>query len=537
VYKWIIAASVAVILGVLAAYPTRHDRGLHLCNGAAVHSLDPARMSWMQDIRVSRALREGLTTYDPDTLRPAPGVASGWEISEDGLTYTFHLRPEARWSNGDPVVAGDFLYAWKRAMHPALSADYTYLLWTIRNGKRYTEGLSKNGTPIPFDQVGVKAADDHTLIVTLQRPCGYFLDLTGFSTFEPVHPASCDHFRQESGAWDPAWTDPENLVCNGAYVLAEHLFQQRLVLKKNPHYWDAANVRTEELVFEEIEDPKAALLKYEVGEVDVLFGLPATGAQDMYRNPRRNQVDFFVFPAFGTYFYRLNCARPPLNDKRVRQALAMATDKQRLVEVVTRMGETPTGAFVAPGVPGYRSPPGLAYDPARARALLEEAGFPGGAGLGPVEILFNTSEDHSRIARAVGAMWKENLGVEVKLTNQESKVAAESQRTLRYVVSRSAWFGDYGDANTFLDMFVTGGGNNDTGYANPQYDRLISQAADETDAQARIDMLQRAEAILLEDAPIIPLYHYVNKYMVRPSVKGVGRNPRGIVVPKYLVKE
>ncbi len=543
-YKWILGVCLVVIVGTIVFFlltlPDPLAGALRLGSGAAITTLDPGQVKWIHDIRASRALHEGLTIYDPKTLKPIPGVAESWTISDDGLLYTFHLRSDARWSNGDLVVAGDFIYSFERVLRPKFGASYSELLHWIKNAKRYADGLdeTKDIPAIDFSEVGVRAADDRTLEITLEKPCGFFLDLTSFATYSPVHPASCKRFAKPDGTWDRKWLRPENLVCNGPFLLAKNVFEERLVMKKNPHYWDRENVRTETLVFDMIVSAKTAFTQYENGKLDAIFEVPTSEAQRLQGTDRAGK-DFFVFPMFGTYFYRFNCTKAPFDNKLVRQAFSMAIDKRIITEVVTRMGEVPTMRFVPPGTPNYDRDAieGLPYDPARARELLAQAGYPGGRGLPEIEVLFNTKDNHKRIAIRLAKMWKDNLGVIAKPTNVEVKTLSDRQDALQYDVARSGWIGDYSDANTFLDMWVTGGGNNRTGYARAEYDQLIRDAAIEPDPAARARLLEKAENMLLDDAPILPLYHYVSRFMFRENVHGIHLNPRNIIVAKFLYKD
>jgi len=478
-------------------------------NGVEPQSLDPALMTGLPEHTIALGLFEGLTGLHPRTLVPVPGVARRWDISPDGRTYTFHLRP-ARWSNGDPLTAAHFVYAWRRALDPDTAAEYAYMLYGIENARAINEG--KLGDP---KQLGVRAADDHTLVVRLEHPIAYFLQLTAFGTFAPVHPGCLK-------AHDDQWTRPAHMVCNGPFVLHEWRQHERIVLKKNPHYWDAARVALTTLHILAIDDAETALKKYLNGEVHWIREVPGPKVAETSRIP-----GFRYAPELGTYFYRFNVTRPPLDDARVRKALNLAVDKQAIAHYLLRAGQRPARSFVPPILAGYRPVEGPDYDVAEARRLLAEAGFPGGRGFPTLELLYNTSEAHKQIAEAIQHMWSTHLGIRITLLNQEWKVYLDSMAHLDYHIARSAWIGDYADANTFLDCFLTGGGNNRTGWSRPAYDRLIDQAAREPDPDRRTRLLQDAERILVcDEMPIMPIYFYVNSYLVHPSVRGLYNNAR-----------
>jgi len=497
--------------------PLADRQVLTFTNHAEPQSLDPALMTGVPELTIAMGLFEGLSGFHPRTLQPVPAAAERWAISPDGRTYTFHLR-KARWSNGAVVTASDFAYAWRRALKPQTAAEYAYMLFCIEGARAYNAGEHGND-----DAIGIRVIDDLTLEVRLEHPLAYFLELTAFATYYPIHPET---FKQHGDRW----TRPEHMVSNGPFTLAAWRQQQDVVLKKNPHYWDADRVRLDEIRVLPIDDAETALKQYRNGEALWVRSIPAAKAAAAESLP-----GFRYAPEYGTYFYRFNVTRPPLDDPRVRKALALAIDRDSICRYLLRGGQRPARSFVPPILPPYEPVQGPAYGPERARELLAEAGFPGGKGLRKLRILYNTSESHKLIAEAVQHMWRTELGVRIELLNQEWKVYLDSMSHLEYDVARSSWIGDYGDPNTFLDMFVTGGGNNRTGWSHPRYDALIAQAAREPDPARRRQLLQHAERILIADEmPIVPIYFYVNTYLVHPTVLGVSDNARNVHPFQYI---
>ena len=497
--------------------------------GAEPETLDPALMTGALEHRIATAIFEGLTTQHPETLEPLPGMAESWTVSPDKLTYTFTLRPNARWTDGSPVRAADFVWSWQRVLEPATASEYAYQLYYIKGAKAYFEAgqahLKDPKTPAPdFGAVGISAVDERTLVVTLENPTPYFLGLTAFMTYLPVNAACVE-------AHGSGWTRPANIVSNGPYRLTSWRFNDRIRLTKNPDYWNAGQVQSETIDILPIEDVTAAYAAYEEGKVDFITTVPLKLVPPLIESGR---TDFHVSPFLATYFYRFNCTRKPFDDVRVRRAFAMAIDKKEITEHVTRGGQVPTNAYCPAGLPGYTPPEGIAFDPEAARRLLRSA-YPDPATFPPVKLLYNTSENHKGIAVVVQAQLKKNLGVKVELVNQEWKVYLHTVNELDYDIARGGWIGDYVDPNTFLDMFVTGGGNNRTGWSSADYDRLIDEARREPDAAARLALLRRAEAILVDDqVPIVPIYTYVVQNMYRNTVHGIYPNLLNLHPLQYI---
>ena len=484
----------------------------------APRALDPAHSSDMTSAAIVLNLFEGLLVAAPGDGTPRPGVAKSWTISDDGLVYRFRLREEARWSDGQPVVAADFVYAWQRVLAPDTGSSAAEELWRLKNGRAYNERRESDPAA-----VGAVARGPHDLEVTLEHPLAYFLELTAFATYAPVN----RHCIEQHG---DQWTRPKHMVCNGPFLLADHLQQQRIVMKRNPRYWDAGRVVLQEIHALIVDDSETALKMYRAGEMDWIRDIPAVKVAECAEIP-----GFRYCPALGTYFYRFNVTRPPCDDARVRRALAMAIDRQAIATYIQRAGQRAARSFVPPVFATYQPAEGPPYDPDRARELLAEAGYPQGEGFPILEILYNTSDSHKAIAETIQYQWRTQLGIRVNLRNQEWKVYLDSTNRLRYDVARSAWIGDYNDASTFLDMFVTDGGNNRTGWSHARYDELIRLARQQPVPAKRAALLQQAERILVDDEmPIVPIYFYVYTYLVRPKVQGVFDNFRNVHPFQYI---
>ncbi|MCI0652392.1 MAG: peptide ABC transporter substrate-binding protein [Planctomycetes bacterium] len=502
-------------------------------NGTEVSTLDPATVTGVPEGRVIRAIFEGLVVKHPQTLAPLPGMAESWEISPDGLTYTFHIRKNAVWTNGDPCTAHDFDYSFRRMLDPETGAEYSYQLDYLRGAKAYRTDIDPE-TRRPrrsWDTVGVRVADDHTLLLALEEPTHYFMALAGFYPLFPVNRRNIEEAKRDfPDTWQLEWLRPENIVTNGPYRVAARRVNDRIRLVKNPDYWDAENVAFDTIDVLAIENWSTQLNVYLTGGCHWIDQVPPLQVPNLL--PRE---DFNPEPYFGSYFYRINVTRPPLDDVRVRKALALSIDRRAICEKVTKAGERPSYSLVPPGLPSYRNAEMEKEDLARARQLLADAGYgPGGAEFPSIEIHYNTSEKHRDVAEVIQNGWKRDLGIDVKLLNQEWKVYLDSQTNLQYDVSRSAWIGDYDDPNTFLDLFLTGGGNNKTGWGNPRYDRLIAEARKLFDPAERMKVLHDAERILMDELPIIPIYSYVTSDVVAPRLGGFHWNILDEHFPKFF---
>ncbi len=577
-------AAPLLALVLLAALTVFTDRPLppadfNFINGTGVTTIDPQRMSWMPDMRLCRALFEPLVRNDVFTpgFDIIPGVAESWEVSDDGLTYTFHLRDDARWSNGEPVTAPQFVYSWRRALLPDTAADYTALFQLIAGSQEffdwrsaaldaYVEQPVKNraaaeqlwqDTLAKFDEmVALDAPDDRTLVVSLYEPTPFFLDLAAFATFSPVYPPLVSQYETvdaETGVLrlETGWTKPPLIVSNGAFQLERWRFKRDMYLTKNPHYWDADAIAIDSIYAPVVSDPNAQVLAFETGSVDWVTDLAVSYRADMYAQKlafyREHQAEYdrlkasgmdhmeidrhlpsdprkniHAGPAFATYWYNFNCLEKlpdgrvnPFHDPQVRRAFAMAVNKETIVKDIKRTGEPVASTMIPPGsIGGYVSPRGLPFDPERARAELAAAGYPDPSQFPTVELLFNKDSGHDLIAQSLARDWQENLGVKTRLAQKELKVYKDDLKKANYMTSRAGWYGDYGDPTTFLEVNRTGDGNNDRKYSNPVFDDLLDQAKLELDPAKRMAILSEAERILVEeDLPLIPIYHYVQMYL------------------------
>jgi oligopeptide transport system substrate-binding protein len=489
---------------------------LHWGNGAEPQELDPHIVTGLPEHHIIVGLLEGLVLKDPATLEPIPGMAESWDISKDGKTYTFHIRANARWSNGDPVTSADFVWSWWRALQPALGNLYAYMYYPIKNAEAYATGKLDD-----FSQVGVKAIDTKTLEVILANPTPYFLQLLDHYSMFPVHRATIEKFGDptERGT---RWTRAGNFVGNGPFILKQWDLNRLVMIEKSPTYYDADKVRLNAIRFYPTENVSTEERMFRAGQLHVTGSLPADKIA-VYK--KTNPQALRISPYLGTYFYRINTTVEHLTDKRIRRALAMAINRQQIIDTVTKGEQMPAFTFTPPNTLGYTAENGFAEDVETAKALLAEAGYANGEGFPPTELLYNSSEGHRKLAVAIQQMWKKHLNIDISLNNQDWKVYLDSVTTGNYQIARAGWIGDYVDPNTFLDMWLTDGGNNSTGWHNDEYDRLISEAAPKAKERTqRYAHFRRAEAILLDAMPIIPIYTYNSIHLVHPDVKGLPSN-------------
>ena len=588
-------------------------------NGTEIQSVDPARVTGAPEGRIIRAIFEGLYRSlprkgQPNELEPQPAVAESCTISDDLKTYTFQIRPTARWSDGTALTAHDFVWSWRRFLHPETASEYSFQLHYVVNADKYTAAAVEPGDRVEIEltdrnkpaqtfprgtilagklvkvqkpprpeatpagnrkekqklladwrqrwiytvevkpmldgevdwkssgnvrdfckissphltpmteqclhvlphfesQVGIRAIDDHTLVVQLKNPTPYFLDLVAFYPLYPVNRKCVETHGT------PAWTKPHNIVSNGPFVMKFRRIRDRIRLQRNSEYWNAASVQIQVIDALAVNSDTTQLNLYENNQVDWITSVPNSIIPEL-----EDRNDLLKSPMLTTYFYRVNVSRPPFDDVRVRQALNATINKREIVNSVTRAGQIPARSFVPPGLPGYE--PGLsgAFNVKAARQLLADAGYPEARGFPKIQILYNTSEGHRDIAEVVQRQWKNHLGIEVELKNLEWGVYLDAVRTGQYDIARAGWIGDYPDPNTFLDMFVTDRSTNQTGWSDSTYDELIASAAAESDPTARLDILRQAEQILMDQQPIMPIYFYVSLNMVRPYVKNFYAN-------------
>ncbi len=510
-------------------------------NRGDVGTLDPNRMSWMQDIRLGYAMWEGLYTLDPVTLEAIPGCADPIDLSPDKTVYTFHIRPSARWSDGSDVTSADFVFAWRRMLEDP--GDYSSLLYYIRGAEEYAKVYGEN-KPADFKTVGIEALGPKTLRVTLKHPVTFFPDICAFPPAFPLLEKSMAEFKEVDAAtghvsYRKEFTLPPKLITNGPYKLTSWRFKQRLRIEANPYYWDRANVPTRIIDQISSEDPLWAYTLYDTQGVDWIAEVTGDIGAELRAKGR---TDLHVFPAFGTYFYSFNC-RPklndghanPFNDVRVRQAFTMALDKKVIVDTITRMGEIPSTTYIPIGAfPRYNSPAGLPADADKARSLLAAAGYPGGKGFPNISLLFNSEGQHKPIAENIRRQWIDTLHVDVRLENIEIKQFRDRLHNKDYAVARASWFGDYNDPSTFTDKYKPDSGNNDSDWLNADYLKLCDKADVEPDADQRLRYFERAEKLLLDEAPILPIYTYVNAYLYRDDIHGIPLNSRAMIMFKSI---
>ena len=478
---------------------------LTICNGDEPQTLDPAIVTGQLEGRICLALFEGLTTRDAKGTI-IPGMAQSWEISPDGLTYTFHLRPGIKWSNGEPITSYDFLNSWERALNPITTSEYSYQLYYLVNGEAYGTGKLKD-----FSKVGVKTPDDHTLIATLSHPTAYFLELTSFQTLCPVYLPCIKQFGHD-------WIKPGKMVSNGPYLLKEWRLDDYLLLQANPYYW--RHVPIQRIKVLPTNSSIACFNLFYSGKTDLVMdktSIPPQLVGDLKGKP------YFHSNSYGaTSFLRFNVKRAPFTDVRVRKALAMALDKRDIVEKITRAGEPVADTLVPPGSAGYKSPGGLSHNVAAARQLLAEAGYPGGKGFPDVNLLYASRGSGGDYATELQALWRRDLGItSIHLRAQEWKVYLNTQSDIDFDMDIAAWIGDYNDPQTFLDMFVTGGGNNNTNWGDPTYDQLLATSENTADPAKRMQILEKMETILVDQGvPIVPVYFYVGLSLYWPEKLG-----------------
>lgn len=506
------AAAAAGPIGGATGKELAAEQVLHVGNGTEPQTLDPHKSEGVPSADIGRDLFEGLVNEAPngDLI---PGAAESWTVSDDGKTYTFELRENARWSNGDPVTAHDFVYGLRRSLDPATLSRYTFILSPIENAEAVAAG------DMPTSELGVRAIDDYTLEIRLENPTPYFLGLLTHSTSFPVHRATVEKYGEQ-------FARPGRLVSNGAYQLAEWVPQSHIKLVRNPYYWDNDHTTINEVWYYPTEDQTSELQRYRTGELDITETVPKA------RLPwiRANLSDeLTIAPYLGIYYYGFNLTKPPFKgNPKLRRALTLAVDRDIITKDVTNAGEIPAYGWVPP-LHHYEQQQMPEADWSQqkrneeARRLYEEAGYSKEHPL-EVEISYNTQEDHKRIAVAIASMWREVLGVQTTLTNQEWKVFLDTRHQKKTQVFRDGWIGDYADPYTFLEILHSKSAQNDSGYDNPEFDRLLGLASAERDPEQREEYLQQAESLVLRDLPVLPIYFYVTARLIKPWVGGYESN-------------
>lgn len=556
-------------------------------NETEVKSLDWAVVTGIPEHRIVGNIFEGLTRLDAKTLEPLPGVAERWDISDDKKTYTFHLRKDAKWSNGEPVTAHDFLYSLRRFLDPQTAAEYAYQAWYLVNARRYSQGAKgiKPGDPVEvelnerpegalpfargevlrgklvridgddkdrvfvveingkerkfqagekrevltgiepckqvlldFSEVGAKALDDYTIEMQLENPTPFWLQLLNYHALLPVNKTCLETHGS------PDWTFAENIITNGPYRVAFRRIRDRIRLVKNEHYWDRDRVKLNVIDALAITPQVTMYNLFATGKVDWITDLPAIVLRELIKSGEAKE-ELDPKPYLGTYYFLLNTKRKPLDDPRVRKALALALDREEITRTATGAGEVPAYSLVPLGIPGYTPEKFGEENVKEAQRLLAEAGFPNGRGFPKLEILYNTQQAHQTIAQLIRKQWEKNLGITASTRNEEWGSYQTSIRQMEFDTARRAWIADYIDPNSHLDIMVTDGENNNTGWSNAEYDRLIAAARAEPDEAKRFELFHQAERILMAELPIIPVYYYVDKNMIKKDVRGLYRNP------------
>ena len=618
-FKYTIALIIVLFAGILFfithSQKEAPDVDIIYAMPGSIKTMDPAMMSLSDEIRIAMGLWENLFTYEPKTSVSQEGVAYfPADISEDYKAWTFHLRPEAKWSNGDQVTAQDFVFGWRRAIEPGTADDYAYLIkdnifgagdyakWRsdavrilmilrdLINNREISEedkliieqlNLADADTAehnwqqiadkfrqehldsieTEFAKVGMKAIDDLTLEVRLARPLTYFDNLVPFCTFAPIHRESCEMMRIIDDevinfltlwVFDPQWVKPDyrrnnypGLITNGPFTFREWQFKRYMLFEKNEFYWDKDNVKCQRIMAKITPESNSTFLAYERNEIDYIKSLSVMDFVDSLYQAMKDgkRDDIHHGKAFGCYYYQVNCNEKlndgspnPFRDKRVRMAFNLAINKKAIADSVIRMGNEPATLMIPPGIiPGYDCEPGPEFNPERARELLAEAGYPDGKGLPSIDLFVSSPpESHKKTAEAVKEMWDKELGVEVLIRAKEWKIFDEDRSEQEFMVCRAGWFGDYYDPTTYLDLLVTGNGQNHSNFSNSEYDALMQKAYACVDPEERLDILEQAEKLAMHEyMPIIPLYYYVTLEAFRPEIKGVTINPRELHPMKY----
>ena len=509
---------------ILLAIQAQAESVFRRNNGAEPKSIDPQLAAESAGSNVIYDNFEGLTSADASG-KTVPGVAEKWEVSDDGKTWTFHLRDNAKWSDGSPVTAADFVYAWRRAVNPATGSEYAFILYPVKNAEAIASGSEKN-----IEALGIKAIDERTVQIELENPTPYFLDLTTHYTTYPVPQKAVEQHGD-------TWTQPGNIITNGAYHLTDWKTQAHITAEKSPTYWNKDQVAIDKVIYYPIESTTTALARYQAGEIDYTEGM---SSEDLATARSKFPDEIHIDPYLGIYWIGFNTSKPPLKDNvKLREALSLAIDRQTIIDKITKAGQIPAYGLVPPAT--NNSAP---YEPenakldrkaqiARAQALYAEAGYSKDKPL-KISITYNTSEAHKKIMVAIAAMWKQVLGVETELVNQEWKVMLSNFTQGNMQAYRYGWIADYNDPYTFLETFKKGSAMNYSAFSNDAYDAKLKEAESTTDLAARAKLLQEAEKILVDDYPFAPLYYYVTTRLVKPQVKGYQGNPTGTLRTQHL---
>lgn len=507
---------------VIQEEPGRQDGILDICIASEPDSIDPALNTSLDGGTMIQHMFEGLIKWENDGNGNAvlkPGQADKWEVSDDKLTYTFHIRDGAKWSDGKPVTANDFLYSWNRLVDPNTGADYEYMLDMV-------DGYDAK-------KLNISAPDEKTFVVKLHTPTPYFEEICAFAATYPV--------RKDIVEGNDKWTlKPETYISNGPYKLASWEHNQVINMEKNPEYYDADKITAEKLAFHLKDDDNAIYASYRAKELDFIESVPTEEVKKLIDNG-----ELKINPQVGTYFVCFNTSKPPFDNAKVRKAFSLVIDRNFIVEQVTGKGQQPASGFVPSGVSDkdgasgddFRTKGGDFYsinaddytkNVEEAKKLLKEAGYPDGKGFPQIEYIYNTSEGHKAVAEALQNMWQTELGVTVTLQNSDWNVFLKDRKEGNYNIARHGWVADYNDPMSFIDMWMTGGGNNDAQYSNPEFDKLVKEAKTTDDTAKRFEDLHKAEDIAVKDDAIVaPIYFYTSPHMIKPNIEGLFYTPLG----------
>lgn len=456
---------------------------------------------------------EGLVTYD-ETGSLVGGSAESWDISDDGLVYTFHLRDGLKWSDGTPLTAQDFVYSIQRVLTPATAAQYVSMVTSyVKNAQEFYDGTAT------AEDLGVKAIDDQTLEITLIQPTSYFIDVLSMWVYDPVQQATVE-------ANGDSWTSsPETYVCNGPFKVTGMSLNENVILEKNENYWDAENVTLEKLTFRYILDNSTALTAYESGEVDGIISVPSSD----YARLKAEKAGLQVYPSYGTVYYNINCEAEPYNDPLVRKALCLAVDRQALIDNVVQVDAQPAYSFLAPGysvdgkdITEGRSDYGLSStaDVEAAQAALAEAGYPNGEGFPTLKLSYYQDDTVKKIVEAMAEMLKNNLNINVEVSSNDWAIFYEDVQQGNYEVAAMGWSADYLNPMSFLPLFKTGDSSNNSFYSNPEYDALVEQVMSEGDAAAAAELTMQAADLASNDYCCLPLYYKANSFLMHDNITG-----------------
>lgn len=512
--------SFLALLVVLSAqlYAAEAQNVFRFDNSAEPQSLDPQIVTTVDATTTVMQIFEGLVMPAPKEMKVVPGIAEKWEISPDGKIYTFHLRKDAKWSDGKPVTAYDFEYAWERALNPKTGSQQAMRLQYVKNGKDYLAGKIKDPKLLGF-----KAVDPLTFRVELAAPFPPFLELASMPTLYPARKDVIEKFGD-------GWVRPEHIVSNGAFLLKEWKPFEKIILVKNPGYWDVKNVFLDQILVYPVEDSETGLKRYSSGEMDFIDGLPMVKIPTLMKHP-----DFRSIPLFGLAFYVFNTKNPTLKDPRVRKALSLAIDRNTLVKDVLRTGELPATGYLPPGIPGYRYSKLVDYNPAQAKKLLAEAGYPDGKGFPSLTITYNTMERHKMVAETIQQMWKKNLGIEIKMVNQEWKVHVASVHNHNFEIARYGGIGEYVYPPTFFyDLVTANVSANTSQWSNAEFDKLEKESDVEPNLEKRLRMYEQMEKIAMNEMPEMPLFYSALYTLTKPHIQGLYLKPTQVYVFKYI---